>query len=112
MAALQFRDIWLEIRACSGGAAADTGAAISEVESVPALSEVLSAAEKANADMKHSGMWDYSRRLYANEIDQVKQAVTFSDRVEDARSVSYSANIVYRNSCYTLTLFSMKIQSQ
>ncbi|HEY7734145.1 MAG TPA: hypothetical protein VIB07_05075 [Nitrososphaera sp.] len=112
MGALQFRDTWLEIRACSGSAVADSKAMISEVESVPALSEVLSAAEKANADMKHSGMWDYSRRLYANEIDQVKQAVNFSNRVEDARSVSDSANIVYRNSCYTLTLFSMKIQSQ
>lgn len=112
MTILQFRDIWLEIRACSGGAAADNEAMISEVESVPALSEVLSAAEKANADLKHSGMWDYSRRLYADEIDQVKEAVTFSNKVEDARSVSYSANIVYRNSCYTLTLFSMKIQSQ
>jgi hypothetical protein len=112
MGTLQFRDIWLEIRACSGGAVADSNAIISEVESVPALSEVLSAAEKANADMKHSGMWDYSRRLYANEVEQVKQAVNFSSRVEDARSVLDSANIVYRNSCYTLTLFSMKIQSQ
>ncbi len=112
MAALHFRDVWLEIRTCSGGAVADSKAMISKVESVPALSEVLSAAEKANADMKHSGMWDYSRRLYANEIDQVRKAVTFSNKVEDARSVSYSANIVHRNSCYTLTLFSMKMQSQ
>jgi hypothetical protein len=112
MAALQFRDVWLEIRACAGGAIADNAAIISEVESVPALSEVLSAAEKTNADLKHSGMWDYSRRLYPDEIDQVKKAVIFSSKVEDGRSISFSANIVYRDSCYTLTLFAMKLQSQ
>lgn len=106
---MEFEDVWLEVRACaqeSNSASID-----SKVRDVPVLSEVLEAA--ANTNAKHSsGMWDYSRRLFAGEIDQIKKVIEFSGKVEDEKSISLSANVSYRNSCYTLTLFAIKRLSQ
>ena len=102
---LGFEDTWLEVRACEGGKAA--ASIDSRILEVPALSEVLEAA--ANTNAKHSsGMWDYSRRLVAGEIEQIKGVVEFNNKIEDAKSISLSANVAYRGSCYTLTLFAIK----
>ena len=102
---LEFEDTWLEIRGCeSGWPAASIESRILEV---PALAEVLEAA--ANTNAKHSsGMWDYSRRLAAGEIEQIKGVIKFISKAEDAKSISLSANVAYRGSCYTLTLFAIK----
>jgi hypothetical protein len=56
---------------------------------------VLWAAE--NAGVKHSGLWDYSRRLGAEEA-QVGDLIKFTSRFEDNRSVSLSANVEYKGS--------------
>jgi hypothetical protein len=104
---LEFEDVWLEIRVCTD-AGADAIIDGGKEQAVPALAEVLAAAEQTNASMKRSGMWDYSRRLGATEAEMVKKAISFTSRSEDARSVSLSANIKYRGFRYTLTLFIAK----
>jgi hypothetical protein len=103
---LQFEDTWLEVRACEDGSHAST--LDSRILEVPALSEVLEAAADTNA--KHSSaMWDYSRRLVTGEVEKIKSIVEFNSKAEDAKSISLSANVVYRGSYYTLTLFAIKI---
>ena len=99
---MEFEDAWLEVRACAAGQAAG---ASGEMLAVPAISEVLEAAASAN---RHPGMWDYSRRLYAGEIEAIKGALGLVKTAEDSRSVSLSASVAYRGSCYTLTLFTIK----
>ncbi len=99
---MEFEDVWLEARACAGGSAADVSDAMLEV---PAISEVLEAAANAS---KHPGMWDYSRRLGAGEMEAVRGALQLAKTAEDCRSASYSANVAYRGSRYTLTLFAVK----
>jgi len=99
---MQIEDAWLEVRACTGGQGAGAN---EKMLSVPAISEVLEAAANTS---KHPGLWDYSRRLFAKEIEQVRGAISFSDKAEDRRSVSLSANVTYKGSCYTLTLFAVK----
>jgi hypothetical protein len=109
---LEFEDVWLEVRACDGsGTVPAAEIEIGEAVAVPALSEVLQAAEKANASAaKHAaaGMWDYSRKLAPGEEEMVKRVVRFAPAGEDSRSVSLSASIGYRGSCYILTLFAIK----
>lgn len=100
---MEFEDAWLEARTCAGGGQA--AGANEEILAVPAISEVLEAAANAN---KHPGMWDYSRRLYAGEIGAIKSALGLAKTAEDSRSVSLSANVTYKGSCYTLTLFAIK----
>lgn len=99
---MTFEDAWLEVRACAGDQAARTN---ESMLAVPAISEVLEAAANAN---KHAGMWDYSRRLGAEEVEIVRGVISFSSKAEDSRSVSLSVNVAYKNSCYTLTLFAIK----
>jgi hypothetical protein len=99
---VEFEDAWLEVRACAGGQAAGAN---ESMLAVPAVSDVLEVAANTN---KHPGMWDYSRRLGAGEVEQVRGAVKFTGSAEDGRSVSLSANVAYRGSCYTLTLFAIK----
>jgi hypothetical protein len=53
-------------------------------------------------------MWDYSRRLGAGEVELVRGAIRFTSTAEDGRSVSLSADVTYKGSCYTLTLFAIK----
>jgi hypothetical protein len=76
------------------------------VQATSAPAEVLWTAE--NAGVKHSGLWDYSRRLGAEEEAQVGDLIKFTSRFEDSRSVSLSANVEYKDSRYTLTLFAAK----
>jgi hypothetical protein len=76
------------------------------VQTTSALAEVLWVAE--NAGIKHSGLWDYSRRLGAEEETQVGDLIKFTSRFEDNRSVSLSANIEYKGSRYTLMLCRQK----
>jgi len=98
------------VRACAQGSNPATSID-SKILEVPALSEVLEAAVNTNA--KHSsGMWDYSRRLRAGEIDQIKKAIEFNSKAEDEKSVSFSGSVAYRGACYTLTLFAIKRLSQ
>lgn len=99
---LEFEDAWLEVRACESGQAAS---ASEKMLAVPAISEVLEAAARAN---KHPSMWDYSRRLGAGGIEAIKGALLLTKTAEDSRSVSLSANVAYKGSCYTLTLFVIK----
>lgn len=107
--ALEFEDVWLEVRACEGGAAtAAIEIEIGEALAVPALSEVLQAAEKTNASAKHAGMWDYSRKLAPGEEEMVRRVVRFAPACEDSRSVSLAASVGYRGSCYVLTLFAVR----
>jgi hypothetical protein len=72
---------------------------------VPAIAEVLEAAAGAS---RRPGMWDYSRRLAGTEVQAVRGALALAKTAEDGRSVSYSANVAYKGSCYTLTLFAVK----
>jgi len=104
---LEFEDAWLEVRACAGGG--QPAGASEEMLAVPAISEVLEAAQNAN---RHPGRWDYSRRLYAGEMGAIKGALSLAKTAEDSRSVSLSANVAYKGSCYTLTLFTIKERSQ
>lgn len=76
------------------------------MQATSALAEVLWVAE--NAGVKHSGLWDYSRRLGAEEETQVGDLIKFTSRFEDNRSVSLSANIEYKGSRYTLMLCRQK----
>jgi hypothetical protein len=100
---LEFDDAWLEVRACAGGIQA---AGVDEKAlKVPAVSEVLEAA--ANT-YKNPGMWDYSRRLYKGEVETVRRTLELSKTAEDSGSISLSANVMYKGSCYTLTLFAIK----
>jgi hypothetical protein len=100
---LELDDTWLEVRACrSGGQAASVNEQTLEI---PAVSEVLEAAANTNT---HPGMWDYSRRLYKEEIETIRGALKFAKTAEDPRYVSLSVNVTYKGSCYTLTLFAMK----
>ncbi|MCI0560490.1 MAG: hypothetical protein MN733_18540 [Nitrososphaera sp.] len=105
---MEFKDVWLEIKACNGADAPGVVIGEGEVRSIPALLEVLSTARNTNASLKDSGMWDYSRRICKDEADQISKVVNLANRVEDERSVSLSANIIYEGSCYTLALFEMK----
>jgi hypothetical protein len=100
---LEFEDAWLEVRACVGGGQA--AGANEKMLAVPSISEVLEAAANTN---KHPGMWDYSRRLYAGEMEAIKGALELAKTAEDSRSVSLSDNVAYKGSCYTLTLFAIK----
>ena len=99
---MEFEDAWLEVRACTGGSAIDVDGAMLEVL---AISEVMEAAAGAG---RQPGIWDYSRRLGADEIEAVLKALRLTKTAEDYRSVSFSANVAYRGSRYTLTLFAIK----
>jgi len=100
---LKFDDAWLEARSCAGnGQASSVNERMLEI---PAVSEVLEAAANTS---KHFEMWDYSRRLYREEIETIRGALGFAKTAEDSRSISLSVNVTYKGSCYTLTLFTMK----
>lgn len=99
---MEFEDVWLEARACRDGSAADVNDAMLEVQ---VISEVMEAAANAN---KHPGIWDFSRRLGAGEMEAIRDALQLAKTAEDGRSVSYSANVTYKGSRYTLTLFAVK----
>lgn len=99
---MEFEDAWLEAMACAGGSVVDVNGAMLEV---PAISEVLEAAANAS---KHPGMWDYSRRLGAGEMEAIRGVLQLAKTAEDVRCVSYSANVTYMGSRYTLTLFAVK----
>lgn len=99
--ALEFEETWLEVRACAGPAADVSGAMLE----VPAISEAMEAAAGAN---RQPGMWDYSRRLSAVEVEAVRGVLHMTKTAEDSRSVSYSISVQYKGSCYTLTLFAIK----
>jgi hypothetical protein len=76
-----------------------------EISHLPALSEFL----RIVAFTKHSSnIWEYSRRLLASEEAQLKEAIPFQNKIEDERSISLSANIIYNGCCYRLTLFTIK----
>ncbi len=99
---MEYEDAWLEVRACTGGQAAEASRAMLDV---PAISEVLEAASSAG---RHPGLWDYSRRLVRAEIEAIQSALALVKTAEDGRSVSHSADVAYKGSCYTLTLFAVK----
>jgi hypothetical protein len=99
---VEFEDAWLEVRACAGDHTAGGGEQMLEVR---AISEVLEAAANAS---RHPGMWDYSRRLVMGDIEVITGVLALVKTAEDSRSVSHSANVSYKGSCYTLTLFAIK----
>ncbi len=106
--ALDFKDVWLEIKPCADGENIHTTIDSDKAQSIPALSDVLLAAERTSAATKGKGLWDYSRRLDENEFSQIIDAVKFVRVFEDARSISRSINVNCGASSYTLTLFAMK----
>lgn len=101
--------IWLEISVC-----AENGPAIlldhRLVQEIPALSDVLTAAENANTNKQTSGLWDYSSRIRKEESDRIRNAIEFAKTSEDARSMIFSADVSYRDTCYSLRLFFEKSQ--
>ena len=105
---MDFKDVWLEIKPCTDGEDIHTTIDSDKVRSIPALFDVLLAAERTSANTKDTRLWDYSRRLDENEFSQIIDAVTFVGVFEDARSISRSINVNCGSSSYTLTLFAMK----
>ena len=99
---MELEDAWLEVRVCAGGEAEVIDG---KMLNVPAISEVLEAAANAN---RHPGIWDYSRRLYAGEMEAVRSALGLMKTAEDAKSISLAINVTYKGSCYALTLFAIK----
>ena len=100
---LKFDDAWLEVRACTSNVQA--ASVNKRTLEIPAVSEVLKTAANTS---RHFEMWDYSRRLYREEIETIRGALGFAKTAEDSRSISLSVNVTYKGSCYTLTLFTMK----
>ena len=102
-------NIWLEISSC-----ADFGPTIlldhHVVQEISALSEVLTAAQKASSNKQFSGMWDYSSKIRLEESDRIRKAISFAKISEDGRSMIYSANVSYYDTCYSLRLFFEKSQ--
>jgi hypothetical protein len=99
---VEFEDAWLEVRACADGSADDVEGAMLEV---PVISEIMGAAAGAG---RQPGIWEYSRRLGADEIEAVLKVLRLTKTAEDDRSVSFSVNVTYKGSRYTLTLFAVK----
>ncbi len=99
---MEFEDVWLEVRSCSSGSTTEITDSMLEV---PAISEAIEAAANAN---KHPGMWDYSRRIGTEELEAICRIIKLAKTAEDGISVSYSTNVAYRGSRYTLTLFAVK----
>ena len=103
---MEFECIWLEVRK-SCIITAQTARINRKFIEVPALSEILEEVVKTNA--KHDFcMWEYSRRLTLEEADRIKQAIHFTEKVEDEKSLSLLVDVAYKGSCYTLTLFAIK----
>lgn len=107
------KDLWLEVRACQGTAAAETAKELEHetVLRIPALSEALKAIEKASQDMARKGggtMWDYSRKLDPHEIDGVAGLFAGMQERDNGRSTSRSVDFSYYGRCYSLTLFTFK----
>jgi len=95
--------VWLEVRTCEDGTR--TTGVDEQILKVPVVSEVLEAAAEIKG---HSGIWDYSRRLYKGEIEILNDALGLAKKAEDTRSISLSISVMYKGSCYSLTLFAIK----
>lgn len=99
-------DAWLEVRSCESMPSKELEH--ETVLRVPALKEVMQVAEGTLTDMQKKGgarYWDYSRRLDAQETEEVREAVFAGvDPADDGRAVSHSADVKYGGKYYTLTL--------
>ena len=87
---MEFEGIWLEVR--------KSYATIRQVRSID--SRVL--------EQGQGVLWQYARRLRLDESDHIKKVVNFVEKVEDDRSISLLADMKYKGTCYTLTLFAIK----
>jgi hypothetical protein len=100
---------WLEISGCQ-----DDGPAIvlgsNLIHDVPVLADVLAAAQSYDSGRSRSGTWEYAKKLEVGELKIIQDAVDFTNRIEDLRSVVYSAHVNYSGSCYLLRLFIDKSQ--
>ena len=101
-------DAWLEISSCEGESSPIT-IELTAVRAIPALSQAISAAQKAGSSA-HAGKWDYSLRISQDEVDDIKNRICFASKSEDDRSTIYSADVSYCDSCYALRLFIEKSQ--
>jgi hypothetical protein len=100
--------MWLEVGPCSG----DGPRLLMDhriVQEIPALAEALEAAQQASTK-PHSGWWEYSQRISKEEFERIRDTIAFPKSIEDARSIVSSADIDYRDACYTLRLFAEKSQ--
>jgi hypothetical protein len=101
-------NIWLEIGAC-----AKTGTTVtldpSVVRELPALSDAFSAVQMVGSNKRALG-WDYSSRISPEESDKIKTAIRFAKVSEDSRSMIFSADVSYCDTCYSLRLFFEKSQ--
>jgi hypothetical protein len=79
------------------------------VQKVPVLSRLFSAAQQTKSG-KQTLLWDYSLKVTEDEARQVKDAITFEDPTEDARSLVLSAEVDYDGECYAIRLFFEKSQ--
>jgi hypothetical protein len=102
-------DTWLEVRACQS---ATKELEYETVLRIPALGEAMKAVEKASLDMarKGGGMWDYSRKLNPEELDDILPLFEGAQEKGDDRSTARSVDLSYYDKCFTLTLFSFKSQ--
>lgn len=100
---------WLEIGPCEGISPAIV-LDLATVRTIPTLAEAFSAAQKAGSNGRYSAKWDYSLRITQGESHQIKDAIKFTRKSEDDRSIVYSADVSYSNSCYTVRLFIDKSQ--
>jgi hypothetical protein len=75
---------------------------------VPALKEVMQVAENTLTDMQKKGgahLWDYSRRLDAQEIEEIMEALFAGVQTrDDGRALYRSVDVEYGGKYYTLTL--------
>jgi hypothetical protein len=102
---LEFEGIWLEVRK-SYATIRQVRSIDSKVLEVPAILEVLEIA--ASIKQGQGVLWQYARRLRLDESDHIKKVVNFVEKVEDDRSISLLADMKYKGTCYTLTLFAIK----
>lgn len=102
-------NIWLEISECAN---AGSGVNIDPdtVREISALSEALTAVQKVGSNKHSFGKWDYSSKIRLDESDKIRSAVEFAKVSEDTRSMIFSADVSYGDTCYSLRLFFEKSQ--
>ncbi|MEO9295485.1 MAG: hypothetical protein ABI347_07795 [Nitrososphaera sp.] len=108
---MQFEDAWLEIRSC--GNKPQRELEHETVLRIAALKEVMQVAENTMTDMQRKGggnLWDYSRRLGEEEVDEVMGVFEGAPAKDGGKSITYSTDIIYGGRAYTLTLFGYKSQ--
>ena len=102
---MEFEGIWLEVsKSCP--TIRQVRSIDSKVLKVPAIFEVLEIA--ASIKQGPGILWQYACRLRSDELDHIIEVINFVEKIEDERSISFLADLAYKGTCYTLTLFAIK----